>query len=382
MSEPSVPPPESTPPPVGGNGGNSTTLEIQDLAFGGDGVARVDGKVWFVPWTIPGEIVRARPIRQKKDFVRAELLEVLQPSPKRTTPSCPHFSICGGCRYQHLDYSAQLEIKRKQVADVLARVGRLADVPVDEVVASPSPYHYRNRITLHIVDGIAGFHRADGRGILEIESCAIADEEVNQRLESFRQRDLYDGHRTLRSYDDPAGFRQTNDAVAVLLAQTVHEWLSAGGPWLIDAYCGSGFFAHDLRSIFQEVIGIDWSEGAIAAAERRALPRESYLQADVGEILPDLLRQRLEDHNAPGAVLLDPPAEGLPTDVLGALLETPVRDLIYVSCHPATFARDAARLAPVYELLRVTPFDMFPQTAEIELAARFQLRTNSPAPVS
>lgn len=347
-------------------------LKITDLAFGGDGVARHEGKVWFVPWTIPGEVVRARPRRVKKDFVRAELLQVIQPAASRVQPRCPYFTLCGGCRYQHLDYPAQLVVKRKQVADVLARVGGLRDFAVDEVVPSPSPWNYRNRITVHIVDGRAGFHRADGRGLVEIERCAIAEEEVNRRLQHFRQRDLYDGHRTLRSYDDPAGFRQTNDAVAALLSQTVYQWLSPGGPWLIDAYCGSGFFAHDLREIFAEVIGIDWSEGAIAAAERRALPRESYLQADVGEALPRLLRERAA--TGPGAILLDPPAEGLPPQVLGALLQTPVQHLVYVSCHPATFARDAARLATSFELKRVTPFDMFPHTAEIELAAHFHLR--------
>lgn len=354
----------------------SQTLEIADLAFGGDGVARHEGKVWFIPWTIPGELVRARPWKQKKDFVRAQLIEVLRPAPTRRQPACPYFSVCGGCRYQHLDYGAQLAIKRKQVSDVLARVGGFRDFIVDEVVPSPNPLHYRNRITVHIVQGAAGFHRADGRGLLEIESCALAEEEVNRRLEHFRQRDLYDGHRTLRSYDDPAGFRQTNDGVAALLAQTVHGWLSHGGPWLIDAYCGSGFFAHDLKELFAEVVGIDWSEGAIAAAERRALPRESYLQADVGEVLPGLLRERIDA--GPGAILLDPPAEGLPPPVLGALLETPVQDLVYVSCHPATFARDAARLGSAYELVRVTPFDMFAQTAEIEVAAHFRAKSSLP----
>lgn len=348
------------------------TLDIVDLAFGGDGVARLEGKVWFVPWTLPGERVLARARRSKKDFVQAELLEILEASPRRVEPACPYFSICGGCRYQHLDYAGQLAAKRKQVADVVARVGKRPDLVIDEVVASPLPYGYRNRITVHIVDGVAGFHRADGRGLIEIERCAIADEEVNERLTNFREKSLYDGHRTLRSYDDPAGFRQTNDGVAALLGRQVREWAAGtagAGGWLIDAFCGSGFFAHALRAEFEEVVGIDWSEGAVAAAERRAFPGETYLQGDVEEVLPGLLARRADRDD--GVIILDPPAEGLTAKLVEALKQFPVGRLIYVSCHPATFSRDAALLSPVYRLEQVVPFDMFPQTAEIELAARF-----------
>ena len=127
-------------------------LVIEDLAFGGKGVARDKGKAVFVPFTIDGERVTAKIVREKKQFAEAELVEVLEPSPQRVLPECPYFGRCGGCSYQHISYEHQLELKARQVEQAMRRIGRLAEPPIHPMIPSPRPYGYRNRITVHAED--------------------------------------------------------------------------------------------------------------------------------------------------------------------------------------------------------------------------------------
>src|SRR5215813_1810066 len=141
-------------------------LKIADVAFGGKGVAREKGKAVFVPYTIEGELVSAEIVREKKQFAEAELVEVKQSSPNRVAPECPYFGRCGGCAYQHIDYQYQLAIKCRQVRDALQRIGKLKDVPMRPIVASPRPYGYRNRITVHAFEGVIGFFRRDSHQLL------------------------------------------------------------------------------------------------------------------------------------------------------------------------------------------------------------------------
>lgn len=135
-------------------------LRIEDVAFGGKGVAREQRKVVFVPYTIEGEMVSAEIVREKKQFAEAELVEVKQSSPDRVAPECPYFGRCGGCAYQHIDYQHQLAIKWRQVREALQRIGKLKDVPMRLIVPSPTQYAYRNRITVHVQDDVIGFFSA------------------------------------------------------------------------------------------------------------------------------------------------------------------------------------------------------------------------------
>src|SRR5204863_7001712 len=123
--------------------------KIENIAFGGKGVARENGKAVFIPFTIENELVSAKIVREKKQFAEAEIVDLRQKSPHRVDPPCPYFGRCGGCAYQHIAYPHQLEIKSHQVADVLRRIGKLKDVPMREIVPSPREYAYRNRITVH-----------------------------------------------------------------------------------------------------------------------------------------------------------------------------------------------------------------------------------------
>src|SRR5437764_5061036 len=199
-------------------------LRIEDVAFGGNGVARQQGKAVFVPYTIEGEMVSAEIVREKKQFAEADLVEVKQSSPNRVAPECPYFGRCGGCAYQHIDYEHQLAIKWRQLRDALQRIGKLKDIPMRPIIPSPRPYAYRNRITVHAQDGVIGFFRRDSHRLIDIECCPISREEVNRALAELRERKhVRDGHYTLRSASEPRGCSQVNGAGAPPLRTSVTD---------------------------------------------------------------------------------------------------------------------------------------------------------------
>ena len=356
-------------------------LRIEDVAFGGKGVAREQGKAVFVPYTIEGETVSAEIVREKKQFAEAELVEVKESSPNRVAPQCPYFGRCGGCAYQHIDYEHQLAIKWRQLRDALQRIGKLKDVPMRPIVPSPRQYAYRNRITVHAQDGVIGFFRRDSHRLIDIESCPISREEVNRALAELReQKHVRDGHYTLRTASEPRVFSQINDEVAQALRNLIIDLVPPNQDLLIDAYCGAGFFAKALLDKFVRVIGIDWDRFAIVAAKENASEKETYIAGDVESELQkvgavhlnrpargnDTSTRRLRSI-APTTLIVDPPATGLTEGVRKAISDLAPETLIYVSCNPPTLARDLKELHQKFIIESVTPFDMFPQTAEIEV---------------
>ena len=345
-------------------------LLIEDIAFGGKGVGRAEGKAVFVPFTIEGERVTARVVRKKKSFAEAELVRVTEPSPHRTPPPCPYFGRCGGCSYQHMSYEHELHWKSHQVAQALQRIGKFREPPLRPIVPSPHDYEYRNRITVHVENGIVGFFRHDDHRLIDVERCPIAQPEVNAELAELRARRPREGHYTLRAHGAPRVFSQTNDAVAVHLADAIAALVPPNESLLIDAYCGAGFFAKRLLQKCQRVVGLDWDIHAIAAAQAGSTAAETYI---AGEIALHLGEQLVQADPKTTTVIVDPPATGLGADVREILRRHPVATLLYVSCNPPTLARDLADLGPAFSLESVTPFDMFPQTAEIEALAHLTL---------
>jgi len=346
-------------------------LKIADIAFGGKGVARENGKAVFVPYTIEGETVSVEIVREKKQFAEAELVDVKESSPHRVTPECPYFGRCGGCAYQHIDYEHQLAIKWRQVRDVLQRIGKLKDIPMRPIIPSPKQYGYRSRITVHAQDGVIGFFRRDSHRLIDIERCPISRDEVNRALAELRaQPQVRDGHYTLRASSRPRVFSQTNDAVANALRDLVDNLVGPDQELLIDAYCGAGFFAKALLDKFERVIGIDWDRFAIEAARQNATAKESYIAGDVDLAFGQLRSIAPGFRSEETTLLVDPPATGLSAAMRKAIVDLAPATLIYVSCNPATLARDLKELQGKFTINSVTPLDMFPQTAEIEVAVQ------------
>jgi 23S rRNA (uracil1939-C5)-methyltransferase len=363
-------------------------LKIEDVAFGGKGVAREHGKAVFVPYTIEDEIVSAEIVREKKQFAEAELVEVKQSSPDRVAPQCLYFGRCGGCAYQHIGYEHQLAIKWRQVRGALQRIGKLKDVPMRPIIPSPHQYSYRNRITVHAQDGVIGFFRRDSNQLTDIECCPISQSEVNRALGELReQKHLRDGHYTLRASSGPRVFSQVNNEVARVLQDLIVNVVPPNQELLIDAYCGAGFFAKALLDKFERVTGIDWDRFAISVAKENATERETYIAGDVESELQkvgavhlnrpargnDGLAERLRSI-APTTLIVDPPATGLTGAVRKAIIDLAPETLIYVSCNPPTLARDLSHLHEKFAIESVTPLDMFPQTAKIEVVAHLRGR--------
>ena len=366
--------------------GDKVTVTIGDIAFGGEGVGRYGEFVVFVPFVLVGEEVEVEVTEVKKRFGRARLVRVVQAAPQRVTPACRYFGDCGGCQYQHIDYAAQLALKRKQIADLFERVGGFSGAVVAPVVPCPKPYGYLNRIMIRsqwdkTKQGLnIGFIRADNRWVVDIEECKIAEPALNEQIQHVRAHPPPKGGIKVVLRVAPAGwevpkdsFFQNNFFLLPQLVETVRAAVrESGARFLVDAYCGVGFFAVELADVVESFAGVEYDTQAVKAARRNAAARQrtngEFIEGTTEDWLP-----RLMARFTPGAtaVVLDPPRKGCPASSLEALRQARPAQLIYVSCHPATLARDLNVLCAdgVFELRRVTPLDMFPQTQHVECVA-------------
>lgn len=397
-------------------------LEVTTLTNLGVGLGRVElpaeaGKwVVMVPFTLPGERVRARVFRNHRNYSEADLVEVLRPAAERVAPRCPLFGRCGGCQYQHLDYPAQLEWKRRQVAELLEHMAGVAGFPVAPVTPSPRAFHYRSKITPHFApprggEGAPpvpiGFLRQGTRfDIVDVPACPIATEAINARLTEVRsavhtrQAEYTRGATLLLREaggavttdhdavitEEIAGagpipgaplrlrflardFFQNNPFLLPAFTRHVREQAAAGGArFLVDAYCGSGLFALSAAPGFERVAGIEISESSVRFARENAdangITNATFSAGDAAAIFAGL-----DPVFAPAdtAVVIDPPRKGCDEAFLRQLLAFGPRTVVYVSCDPATQMRDLKHfLAAGYTLAAAQPFDLFPQTRHLE----------------
>ncbi len=383
-------------------------LQIDNLSNTGLGVGRVDGWVVFVPFTLPGELVRARVFRNEKNCSQADLIGVLKPSPRRKSPECPLFGHCGGCQYQHAEYEAQLGWKTAQVAELLRLQARV-DVPVKRAVASPRIYHYRSKITPHFQKpkgekvGSIGFLKAGSRHeVVDVPHCPIAMEEINGALPPLRRMVRSESARYRRgatlllrasegsvitngravatervgglTFRFLAGdFFQNNPFILPLFTRYVASQASGGGArYLVDAYCGSGLFALALAGSFERVAGVEVSESSADWARSNALANGvshvSFLTSSAEAIFA-----RVDFPPGETAVVIDPPRKGCGGDFLRQLFAFGPERVVYVSCNPATQIRDLSLFREArYRVLEVQPFDLFPQTRHLECVVTLQ----------
>ncbi len=386
-------------------------LEITDLAYGGRGVARLEGRVVFVPGTALGERVRARIVKLHAKFAEAELTEILQASPARILPPCPLAGVCPGCCYQHLDYAEELRVKSMQIKSLMQRIAHLEQFEFLPAQPAPQPMGYRNKIVLHATPGKFGYFAHDNRTILDVPTCPLADPRINAKLAELRAAGMphpehapagepppltirctaQDGAQIWFGAPDPrapwlreetllgelrvprGSFFQVNPAVANLLTAAVQARIKAWQPSMFwDVYCGAGLFALAAAAAgVPAVAGVDNDGAAIRAARHNARNLDAAgahfekLDAAAG------LRRLAQEH--PGAdapVMLDPPRTGLERNVIAALAELRPARVIYSSCAADTLARDLALLAPAgYQLESLQIFDMFPRTMHCECLA-------------
>jgi len=369
-------------------------VDIDSLSNSGDGVARTDGRVLFVPRTAPGDRVRVRVVAARKQWMKARLLEVSRPGPDRIEAPCPVVDECGGCDWQHLEYAAQLRTKHEQLIETLQRIGGLEAPEVQPVIACEPPWHYRNRVQGELHEGRLHFHRRiTGEPVL-IERCLIADERLNaalaeplaldqrergelsdqaQRVELALQGDQV----VLQAADEGAteiGFRQVNDAMGERLnALVVQAVTDSEADQVIDLYCGAGAWTVRIALDHPDkrVLGIELHPGSVLSA-RQAAKRAgaSNLEFRSGRVEKHIASMDLSH----SVCIVDPPRAGLDPDVVRRLRERPAASLVYVSCHPASLARDLKTLGGRYTVQRIQPLDMFPQTRHLEVCVTLAMR--------
>lgn len=380
-------------------------VEIERLLPGGVGLAHAEGLTLFVSLTAPGDVVRVQIDRVRGKVAFASVVEIVKPSPVRVEPPCPYFGRCGGCDFQQLNYEAQLQAKVEIIRDCLHRIANIADLPEIAIHPSPNQWEYRARAnwqfdpqTRHLGYFEAGSHR-----VCDVEVCAVLVPDLQNTLESLRahiRNDTFPG--AVKNVEVVAGDEGVSTAPAwsdfetknvsrrvgdetyffsadaffqvnhELLVPLVHQATrDTRGAVALDLYCGVGLFTVPLARRFQKVVGVESNPTAAWFAQLNLqnahLESATIITARVGEWLngPSF------DSEAVDFLLLDPPRAGAENIVIRGILARQPRQISYVSCDPATLARDLKKLlAAGYSLDSVAAFDMFPQTHHVETVVR------------
>src|SRR5215208_6728266 len=412
-------------------------ITLTALTYGGDALGRLeDGRAVFVPFGLPGERVRIRLTEEKRNFARGELLAILEASPYRIVPRCQHFGICGGCHYQNLPYEEQLKAKTEILRDQLTRIGKIENPPVHSMVASPSPWNYRNHVQFHLTkEGRLGYIRADVPKVFPIIECHLPEGSINSlwpqlefepdtnlervSLRAGKDDDLlltlesdfpeapeleieagisvahiYEENAVVIAGNDhivisvldrdfrvsAASFFQVNTAMAEKMVNHLLNNLPiTQSTTLLDVYCGVGLFSAFLAPKCERLIGI---ESSLSACEDFSFNLDEFDHVELyeglaEEVLPALVERIVADpaegRDISLCIVVDPPRAGLEKHVVDGILKLSPHMIAYVSCDPSTLARDAARLIQGgYRLKDATPFDLFPQTYHIESISLFE----------
>ena len=462
-------------------------VEITDVAAEGKSLVRVDDLVVFVPFVVPGDVVDLQLTRKKHSYAEAEAVRMVRPSKDRVEPFCPHFGVCGGCKWQMLPYELQLRAKQKQVMDALTRIGKVHLPECSPILGSHKTQEYRNKLEFgfcnrrwltkeQIRSGqhfehqeSVGFHTTGSFDkILPIEECHLMDP-VNDRLRLFIRDYAYDHGLTfydqrehtgllrgmmirtsntgglmllvqfcmmtseerqqaeallqaiadsfpevtsllyvdnqkwndtfgdlpvevfrgedhiflqmenLRFKVGPKSFYQTNTEQAYELYKVAREFAfgepAAELPLVYDLYTGTGTIANFVAAQAREVIGIEYVPEAIEDAKVNShlngITNTKFYAGDMKDILTE---EFIAQHGRPDIIITDPPRAGMHGDVIDVILKAAPRRIVYVSCNPATQARDLQLLDEDYQVTRIQPVDMFPHTQHVENVVQLDRR--------
>jgi len=457
--------------------GDIVELHVDRVAFGGQGVARIEGLVIFVKGAVPGDRVRALIVKKKKAYAEAKILDLLNPSPDRIQAPCPYFGTCGGCQWQQVTYERQIEYKRGHVEEALSHIGSLSGIKVHDPIPSEKRFGYRNKMEFSFSDRpwlpnppsekgdqggfVLGLHvPGTFDRIIDVEACLLQQERGNEILREVKRfagesglppcgikshagfwRFLTLRHSayldqwmvnlvTSESRNDVVlplaqrltalfpnvktvvnnitarkasiavgeregvlagdgilqdrigislfqisanSFFQTNSLAAEKLYEKVAEFAELkGGETVLDLYSGTGTIPIFLARSAKRVIGMEIVESAVLDGRRncRANGIENC-EFVLGDIRENLALFRLQ----PEVMIIDPPRAGMHQDVLSRVLEIGAERIVYVSCNPATLARDLGLMKEVYHIPEIQPVDMFPHTYHIECVAKLSRKS-------
>lgn len=455
-------------------------IEIVDAASDGTAVAKVNDMVVFIPYGAPGDIVDIQIVKKKKSFKIGKIVDIKVPSSCRVEPFCSHYGLCGGCKWQHLDYQAQLKYKQKQVVDALTRIGKITVDDISQIIPSDKTTFYRNKLEFTFsnfkwmtegeykkdedrnLNGV-GFHLSGMFDrIVDIDKCYFQQDPSNQIRNAIRNyamergitfynvkkhegflrnliirfsnsgglmvvlvvndndeqvlfplldyvKDSFpqitslmyvvnqkfnddigdqtvityygDDHlietmEDLKFYVGPKSFYQTNHEQALKLYQVARDFADLQGDEVVyDLYTGTGTIALFVSGRAKKVVGIEYVEQAVENAKVNAvingIENTSFFAGDMAKILT---KEFIATHGKPDVIITDPPRAGMHDSVIEQILDCKPRKIVYVSCNPATQARDISLLSSSYEVGRIQPVDMFPHTQHVENVVELILR--------
>lgn len=389
-------------------------VRIQNLDHFGRGIARLDGIPVFVEGALPNEMVEIEIIKKKKKFMEANVIKILESSNHRIDPICPYYSQCGGCDIMHMDYDYQLEYKQNKVREIMAKFHINTKV---QPIISTHPFEYRDKVTLK-VDKNVGYFMKRSNDIVMIDECKIASKKINTVIKELSNHYLtFTKEIMIRSFDEQTmvqfkgdssiylnqvtsiyqnenkvsgedkiiadigkisylvsrnSFFQVNIEGMKKLYNKVKEYCNLSGKEkVLDLYCGTGTIGLYLSDSCQEVLGIEINESAVEDAKNNQefnhIKNVKFICGDVKSSI-----HNLDFH--PDIVIVDPPRAGLDKETIDNLLLWKTKKIVYVSCDPMTLGRDLQLLQEKYNILEITPIDMFPQTYHVECVCLLNLK--------
>jgi 23S rRNA (uracil1939-C5)-methyltransferase len=375
--------------------------EIKKIVHGGWGLAFVEGGTAFIPYTAPGDVVEFTVVRKKKSSLFGRLDRIVTPSRLRRQPECPIFAVCGGCHLQHLTYEDEIAVKKETILENLARLGRIT-VELTSFTPSPSRYGYRNNAIIKVnADRACGFTMLESETIVPFppEGCYLLPEEMRTAIAELPPASLEPGTEVRVRMDRfgavhfwgladrvgppeilmeangllfplaPEAFFQANRFLNDRLMKLVESSPLKVRRKLLDLYCGAGFFTLALSRMVTEALGIELDGSAVRSANAAArLNHVANVRFKAGDAALEIARLRDFD-----LVVIDPPRLGVPKAALAGILRLRPAELIFVSCDPPTFSRDASSLVEAgWVLHELHALDLFPATYHAELVAVFR----------
>ena len=396
-------------------------VEITDLDHMGRGIARINNKIVFIPKSIPLDKCKIKIIKEKKNYCEGEIIEILEKSPKRIDSICSKFNECGGCDLLVMTYEEQLKYKENKVKNIISRYTNI-DTDIKNIVASPDQYFYRNKVNFKVKEKI-GFYKKKSYEIINIDKCFIADERINEILELIKKNMDLDGINeiTIRTSKDnimvifnsnrsidvegikdkvnsiyvndekvygsdyikekigdyefvisPDSFFQVNTKQTKNLYEKVLEYANLNGDEVVlDLYSGTGTIGIYLSSLVKKVMSIEINKSAVKDAKKNKEINDvnniEFLCGDASKLIENI-KEKID------VVVVDPPRAGLNDEGIKNIKKISSNKLVYVSCNPVTLARDLDRLSDMYDVLEITPFDMFPNTYHVENVCLLKLK--------
>lgn len=404
-------------------------VKIERLDHQARGIGRIDGKIIFVPKTLPDELIEVDIVLEKKKFYEGKISNILEKSITRKDPICPHFFECGGCQLLHIDYEQSLKFKQDKVFDIISRNVETTFL-INDIVASEDNLFYRNKITLQ-VDNSIGYFKEKTNYIIPIDTCYIADKKINQiyqlikdsiSMDNINQIIIRSSKKTNESmiifktnnkvnktevintlknmvdsiyineqliygkekiteellgykfYISPTSFFQINTIQAEKLYERAIKYADiSNNDLVLDLYCGTGTIGILASKYAKKVVGIELNKEAINDANLNKklnnISNIEFYAGDVGKIL------NKTNYN-PDIVIVDPPRAGLDSLAISEILKIKPKKLVYVSCDLMTLARDLNILSKQFNIIELTPVDMFPQTSHVESVVKLKLKDN------